>query len=258
MLNRHGNAMDANAGNTVRGMRKKVLTMAEYIKREAAIRALLNDSPEQVRYSREDAADCIRYLDSADVAPVRWLPVVGYEGLYEVNQWGQIRNKDGRIMRQRLKRAKYTVYKKVSLYKNGEYKHLYVHRIVAQAFIPNPKGFEMINHKDEDGTNNVVDNLEWCDRSYNATYGSSPKKISKAFKGRESEKRIAVYAMDKSGNIFGEWDSITAAAKDIGCSTSEISGALKGKRKTVKGLIWNYCNCGAKMDRKEGEENEIH
>ena len=45
--------------------------MAEYIEREAAIRALLNDSPEQVRYSREDAADCIRYMDAADVAPVR-------------------------------------------------------------------------------------------------------------------------------------------------------------------------------------------
>ena len=45
--------------------------MAEYIEREAAIRALLNDAPEQVSYSREDAADCIRYMDAADVAPVR-------------------------------------------------------------------------------------------------------------------------------------------------------------------------------------------
>lgn len=45
--------------------------MAEYIERETAIRDLLNDSPEQVRYSREDAADCIRYMDAADVAPVR-------------------------------------------------------------------------------------------------------------------------------------------------------------------------------------------
>ena len=50
---------------------RMVLTMAEYINREAAIRALLNDAPEQVSYSREDAADCIRYMDAADVAPVR-------------------------------------------------------------------------------------------------------------------------------------------------------------------------------------------
>lgn len=55
---------------------RQVLKMAEYIEREAAIRFLLNDSPEQVNYSREDAADCIRYMDAADVAPVlhgRWV-----------------------------------------------------------------------------------------------------------------------------------------------------------------------------------------
>ena len=46
--------------------------MAEYIEKEAAITALLNDAPEQVGYSREDAADCIRYMDAADVAPVRY------------------------------------------------------------------------------------------------------------------------------------------------------------------------------------------
>ena len=45
--------------------------MAEYIERKAAIKSLLNDSPEQVGYSREDAADCIRYMDAVDVAPVR-------------------------------------------------------------------------------------------------------------------------------------------------------------------------------------------
>ena len=50
--------------------------MAEYIKKEAAIRDLLNDSPEQVGYSREDAADCIRYMDAADVAPVRHAKVI--------------------------------------------------------------------------------------------------------------------------------------------------------------------------------------
>lgn len=62
---------------------KKVLTMNEYVNRETAIRALLNDAPEQVGYSREDAADCIRYMDAADVAPVRharWEVVVGSDG----------------------------------------------------------------------------------------------------------------------------------------------------------------------------------
>ena len=49
----------------------EVLTMAEYIERESAIKSLLNDAPEQVGYSREDAADCIRYMDAANVAPLR-------------------------------------------------------------------------------------------------------------------------------------------------------------------------------------------
>ena len=87
-------------------------------------------------------------------------------------------------MRQSLKRAKYTDYKKVSLWKDGKYKHLYVSRIVAEAFIPNPSGLPFVNHKDEDGTNNWVGNLEWCDRSYNAKYGSSQKKLAKAHKGK--------------------------------------------------------------------------
>lgn len=192
----------------------------------------------------------LRKAPTIEAEPVRWLPISGYEGLYEVNQWGQVRNKDGLLLRQRLKRAKYTVYKKVSLYKDGEYKHLYVHRLVAQAFIPNPQGFELINHKDEDGTNNVVDNLEWCDRSYNATYGSAPKKISKAFKGRESEKRKPVLCYGIDGSFMNWYPSVTAAAKDMRGNTSNIAAVCNGERKTAYGYVWVYdCpNCGAKMD----------
>lgn len=192
--------------------------------------------------------------NQVEVDPARWIPIAGYEGLYEVNQWGQVRNKDGLLLRQRLKRAKYTVYKKVSLYKDGEYKHLYVHRLVAQAFIPNPQGFELINHKDEDGTNNVVNNLEWCDRSYNATYGSSPKKISKAFKGRESEKRKAVLCFNPDGT-FTRYASVTEAAKAVNGTTANISAACKGKKKTAYGKAWSYdCpNCGSKT---EGDSDE--
>ena len=65
--------------------------MAEYIERETAIRALLNDSPEQVGYSREDAADCIRYMDAADVAPVRHARWKRYgKNLGECSECGEI------------------------------------------------------------------------------------------------------------------------------------------------------------------------
>ena len=181
---------------------------------------------------------------------VKWLPVVGYEGLYEVNEYGLIRNSDGKIMRQRLKKAKYTDYKKVSLWKDGKYQHLYVSRIVAEAFIPNNNGLPLVNHKDEDGTNNWVGNLEWCDRSYNAKYGSSPKKISKANTGRISEKRKAVEQM-LYGKHIAYFNSTGEAAEAVGCKRQNISKVCNGSRRHAGGFEWRWAdcpNCGARMD----------
>lgn len=67
---------------------KTVMGMAEYIEREAAIKELMNDAPEQVGYSREDAADCIRYMDTADVAPVRHGRWEKQSGLYSCSECG--------------------------------------------------------------------------------------------------------------------------------------------------------------------------
>ena len=75
--------------------------MADYIKREAAIRVLLNDSPEQVGYSREDAADCIRYMDAADVAPVRhgrWIE-------YETSAYGGVEDGEPKWLKRRFFRC---------------------------------------------------------------------------------------------------------------------------------------------------------
>ena len=158
------------------------MKMIEAKKVVPLIRLILFDNPniEKICKGMQDVVN----IHTIEAEPVKWKPVVGYEGLYEVNEYGQIKNTSGKIMRQRLKRAKYTDYKKVSLWKDGKYKHLYVSRIVAEAFIQNPSGLPFVNHKDEDGTNNWVGNLEWCDRSYNAKYGSSPKKLAKAHKGK--------------------------------------------------------------------------
>ena len=98
-----------------------------------------------------------------------WRAVPGYEGLYEVSNTGNIKS----LIKNKI--IKYFINKKgyrlVSLSKNGIIKKFSVHRLVAQAFIPNPDNLPQVNHKDEDKTNNNVDNLEWCDAKYNTNYG---------------------------------------------------------------------------------------
>lgn len=107
-----------------------------------------------------------------------WRDIDGYEGYYQVSNLGRVKGiklirqyKKERILSQYLlDRGK--GYYKVWLYKDKKRKMYYVHRLVAQAFIPNPNNYPDINHKDENPRNNVVDNLEWCTESYNMSFGT--------------------------------------------------------------------------------------
>ena len=112
-----------------------------------------------------------------------WRPVVGYEGLYEVSSYGRVRSLDryvkcdyesyrlhkGKVLSPAKDRYGYLY---VVLSCNGKHKTITVHRLVAQAFIPNPDDLPIINHKDEDKLNNCVENLEWCTAKYNMNYGT--------------------------------------------------------------------------------------
>ena len=115
-----------------------------------------------------------------------WKPISGYEGLYEVSSFGRVRSLD-RVVKKKcrggqtavclyngklLKLATNCNYLTVQLNKNGTGKTHAVHRLVARAFIPNPKSLPQVNHKDENKWNNCVENLEWCDGHYNCTYGT--------------------------------------------------------------------------------------
>lgn len=115
-----------------------------------------------------------------------WKPVKGFEGYYEVSNLGRVR---------RLDRYDYgcgypRLYKGgvlKSLCGSGGYYHIMlckdgtritknVHRLVAETFIPNPNNYSQVNHKDEDKSNNTIDNLEWCDAKYNTNYGTKNKR----------------------------------------------------------------------------------
>ena len=108
-----------------------------------------------------------------------WRPVVGYEGLYEVSSYGRVRSLDRYDRRNQFRKGKLLKNKDngngyliCSLSKNGIIKNKYIHRLVVEAFIERPDGLYEVNHKDENKKNNSVDNLEWCDRKYNNTYGT--------------------------------------------------------------------------------------
>ena len=113
-----------------------------------------------------------------------WRPIEGYEGLYEVSNTGRVRSLDkydsmNRFLRGRILRL-FTDglgYLRAQLYSNSKRKSFLVHRLVAQAFIPNPDNLPQVNHRDENPSNDNVDNLEWCDGKYNVNYGTRIDRI---------------------------------------------------------------------------------
>lgn len=109
-----------------------------------------------------------------------------------------------------------------------------IHRLVAQAFIPNPNDLPQVNHKDENKANNCIDNLEWCTAKYNSNYGNRTKKVSKAL-----SKKIEQY--DINGNFIKEWDSMIEATKNVGVkSNCHIWQCCNKQRKSAYGYVWRY------------------
>ena len=109
-----------------------------------------------------------------------WRPIEGYEGLYEVSSYGRVRSLDRYDNMNHFRKGKVlspikepTGYLRCNLYLNKNVKTVLIHRLVAQAFIPNPDNLPQVNHRDEVKTNNRVDNLEWCDSKYNNNYGTA-------------------------------------------------------------------------------------
>lgn len=124
-----------------------------------------------------------------------WKPVVGYEGIYEVSSFGRIKSlartitMKVRLKEKMLKTAKIIKhgslpYRLALLSKNDERKTVQVHRIVAQAFIPNPENKPVVNHKDSDGANNIVGNLEWVTYRENTLHSYSKPFISPGGSGK--------------------------------------------------------------------------
>ena len=183
-----------------------------------------------------------------------WKTIPETDGLYSVSDFGNVRrNEHYTNVKPNIQKKGETVAfyktKLISTYKdstgylvvsvrdkNGNIYRKKVHRLVAEAFIPNPNNLPVVNHKDEDKTNNRIDNLEWCTSKENANHGTRNSRIQKALSNR-----VAQYTVD--GQLIKVWNSMSEAAKHFGASTTTyIRRVCQGSfgRKTYKGYVWKY------------------
>ena len=164
-----------------------------------------------------------------DIEEFRDVP--GYEGLYEVSNKGRVR-RNGKILKPTLLNNGYL---RVELHKQKTEKQVLVHRLVAMTFILNPNNLPCVNHKDEDKTNNAVDNLEWCTHEYNTNYGTRNERAS-------INLSKPILQFDLQGSFIKEWSSGIEAEEFTKISRASICSCCKGNLKTAGGFVWKYKN----------------
>lgn len=171
--------------------------------------------------------------------------IEGYEGHYMVDTKGNVFS---------LKRKKIMTpcksnngYMQVHLSIDGVMKSHKIHRLVAKTFIPNPYNLPQVNHKDEDKTNNCVENLEWCTQSYNMNYNDGQKRRASSRDYEEiSKKRSEVQSKevtqyDFDGRIVAIWRN-AYVAEEHGYNRTMINQCCLGNKKSHKGYVWKYTN----------------
>lgn len=181
-----------------------------------------------------------------------WKPISGYEGIYEVSNLGNVRslprykrgNFDSKVFVEgkEIKKVKNNRgYYIVQLSKENKVKNFSVHRLVATEFIPNPNNLPQINHKDEDKSNNTVDNLEWTTLKRNINYGTRNKRMALT-KGKK------VQAFDDDGNFIMGFCSMVVAEKITGINQGDISRCTLGKTDHAGGYVWKIVKQGGVAD----------
>ena len=188
-----------------------------------------------IEISRVDDRDCGNCKEEI------WKDVVNYEGYYQVSNLGNVRSLPHITINQRKRKGRmrkpYTNWKgylAVCLCKDGKCKSYQVHRLVAQAFLPNPNNYPMINHKDENKKNNNVSNLEWCDVTYNNNYGNRTKRArSKICK--------PVVAIRTSDNQQEHYLSLTEVSKTFRIHITTFTRAINNGKEYM-GRHWYWDN----------------
>lgn len=175
-----------------------------------------------------------------------WRAVAGFEGLYEVSNTGRVRSltRYKKVIKPHITNAGYYQYQ---LWHKGMCHVASAHRLVAQAFVSNPYGNNVVNHIDENKLNNNAENLEWVSHADNCRYGTaiarrtqhldySKRRVNNANQIKACSKPIKQYT--KSGEFIREWPSATECAKATGMSLSGIRSVVIGRRNSIFGFVF--------------------
>lgn len=176
----------------------------------------------------------------------KWKDIKGYEGLYRISDKGrvmsvarQIRTGKGALRiyggKPRSLNTDGAGYRYVDLYKNGRARYVKVHRLVAEAFLSNPRNYKFVNHKNENKGDNRVENLEWCSAKYNRNYGTANERLA-------AKLSIKVEQLNLAGKHVATFESAKVAAKQFGNKNiaMQIGECCRGKQKTAHGFKWRY------------------
>lgn len=184
-----------------------------------------------------------------------WKVIEDYED-YEVSNLGRIKKGDIKVTTKTssyirpnlisIKKDRYG-YECVKLRKNKKAYYRFVHRLVAQAFIPNPNNYPQINHINEIKHDNNVDNLEWCTGEYNNAYGTRVERMVET-RNKSGNYHIGVIQYNLYNEVIREWDSINEAARDysdegrgnVNSIKTAIIQCCRGRQKTCLGYKWEY------------------
>ena len=155
-------------------------------------------------------------------------------GLYQVSNFGRVRslNFDGSGKTKLMHPYKVHGYLRIRIFKNGSCSSVGVHRLVARAFLPNPKNLTIVNHLDGNKANNIVTNLEWCTQSQNACHAY--RVLGCKASGGKPKRKVVCLDNDKV------YSSVKQASIDAGINRTSIISCCKGRYTTAGGLHWAY------------------
>lgn len=164
---------------------------------------------------------------------MKWKPVVGFERYYLVSDSGQVQS------RRRLSPLKPKIdrygYEAVTLSVNGKSHYVTVHRLVAQAFVPNPYNLPTVNHINECKTDNRAVNLEWMSVVDNDNHGTRNERMA------DTKCRLPVEQLSEDG-VIAVYKGVKDASRKTGINRCDIALCCKNIRKTAGGYRWRYVN----------------